>query len=121
MRSKTCFSEFGSECEVRFHRHLDNDVWNDAESWDGKNGWYQLDLEGPERRQRIHVEPKAWRITRAREWLGDAEVYAARLGDYSSVGDTALPRRMRLTAPNDVKVDAGRQDLGLAAAAMPVI
>ena len=79
-------------------------------SWDGENGWYQLDLEGPERRQRIHVEPQAWRITQAREWLGDAQVYTARLGDYSSVGDTALPRRMRLTAPNDVKVDAVVED-----------
>ena len=79
-------------------------------SWDGENGWYQLDLEGTDRRQRIHVEPKAWRITQAREWAGDAEVYAARLGDYSGVGDTALPRRMRLTAPKDIQVDAVVED-----------
>lgn len=79
-------------------------------AWDGENGWYQLDLENAERRQRIHIEPKAWRITQAREWMGDAEVYAARLGDYSSTGETALPRRLRLTAPGGIKVDAVVED-----------
>lgn len=79
-------------------------------SWDGENGWYQLDLEGKDRRQRVHLEPKAWRVTQAREWAGGAEVYSARLGNYSSEGQTALPQRMQLTAPQDIKVDAVVED-----------
>lgn len=78
--------------------------------WDGDNGWYQLDLQGKTRRQRIHLEPKALRVVQAREWLGNEQVYTARLGDYSGTGDTALPRRMRLTAPGDIRVDAAVVD-----------
>lgn len=71
-------------------------------AWDGENGWYQLDLEGENgRRQRISLEPQALRVVAAREWVGDALQYKARLGDYSDASDTAIPRRMRLEAPTD--------------------
>jgi outer membrane lipoprotein-sorting protein len=83
---------------------------NATVGWDGQNGWYQLDLQGKTRRQRIHLEPKAFRVVQAREWLGDTLVYTARLGDYSSAEDTALPQRMRLTAPGDIRVDAVVED-----------
>ncbi|MEZ4466588.1 MAG: hypothetical protein R3F43_19600 [bacterium] len=76
-------------------------------AWDGENGWYQLDLEGENgRRQRISFEPEALRVTAAREWVGDALQYKARLGDYSNDGDTAVPRRMLLEAPaDDIRID----------------
>ncbi|MCB9545839.1 MAG: DUF4292 domain-containing protein [Myxococcales bacterium] len=74
-------------------------------AWDGDNGWYQLDLEGKNgRRQRISFEPKALRVTAAREWVGDALQYKARLGDYSNEGDTAVPRRMLLEAEG-IRID----------------
>lgn len=75
-------------------------------AWDGEHGWYQLDLVGKSRRQRIHFEPEGLRITEAREWRGETQIYRAQLGDWSGAGATALPRRMRLTAPGDVRVDA---------------
>lgn len=78
--------------------------------WDGEHGWYQLDLIGKTRRQRIHFEPKALRVTEAREWRGDTLLYRAQLGDWSGTGDTALPRRMRLSAPGDIRVDAAVVD-----------
>jgi len=75
--------------------------------WDSENGWYQLDLQGENgRRQRISLEPEALRVVAAREWVGDALQYRARLGDYSDASDTAVPRRMRLEAPtDDLRID----------------
>lgn len=79
-------------------------------SWDGAHGWYQLDLVGKGRRQRVHFEPTQFRVTEAREWLGDRLVYRAQLAQWRGDGDTALPGRMRLTAPGDVRVDAAVVD-----------
>lgn len=75
-------------------------------SWDGERGWYQLDLVGKTRRQRVHFEPKALRITEAKEWRGDAWIYRAQLAEWTDASATGLPKRMRLTAPGDVRVDA---------------
>lgn len=77
-----------------------------AVSWDADQGWYQLDLSGPEGRQRVHFEPKTRRVMAVQAWRGDTVRYIARFAEYGGDGPGAMPTRMRFEAPTrSIRVD----------------
>ena len=79
--------------------------------WDDTAGAYILDLRTPERRQRLLVEPVAFRISEIRTYQGDTLVFVARFGDYDGEGPTAVPQRMRFEVPAEkMRVDAQFDD-----------
>ncbi len=74
--------------------------------WNADEGWYQLDLEGPGGRQRIHFEPKGRRVVQTTVWRGDAVRWKARLGRFDGEGPGALPTRLRFEAPaEELRID----------------
>lgn len=79
--------------------------------WDDELGAHLLEITSGSRRQRIWVEPAAYRTVGLRTWEGDRTVLAARFGDYDGEGPTAVPRRMRFEVPGqDLRVDARFED-----------
>ncbi len=78
-----------------------------AVSWDADQGWYQLDLSAPAARQRIHFEPKTYKVRAIRAWTGDATRYIALFAQY----DGPVPTRMRFESPaKAIRVDVTVRD-----------
>ncbi len=82
-----------------------------AVSWDDDQGWYQLDLSGPEARQRVHFEAKTWHVMAVQAWRGDTVRYIARFAEYVGEGHAAIPTRMRFEVPSEsLRVDVEVRD-----------
>jgi outer membrane lipoprotein-sorting protein len=83
-------------------------------SWDAETGTHVLEFVDGRRRQRVSLEPVAWRLVELRAWDGDAPRYVARFGDFDGEGLTAVPRRMRFEVPAEsLRVDARFEDFTL--------
>lgn len=79
-------------------------------TWNGREGWYRLELLRGSRMQRIEFEPEALRVVNLEQREGETARYSARFGAYSGSGDAVIPQRMRFEAPGP-EGDALRIDL----------
>ncbi len=80
-------------------------------SWDAEAGHHVLEFVDGRRRQRVALEPAAFRLVELRAWEGETPRYVARFGDYDGEGPTAVPRRMRFEVPGQaLRVDARFED-----------
>jgi len=83
-------------------------------TWDAEAGAHVLEFVDGRRRQRVSLEPAAWRLVELRAWDGDTPRYVARFGDFDGEGLTAVPRRMRFEVPGEsLRVDARFEDYTL--------
>jgi outer membrane lipoprotein-sorting protein len=79
--------------------------------WDAEMGAHVLEFIDGRRRQRVALDPAAWRLVELRAWDGETPRYVARFGDYDGEGPTAVPRRMRFEVPAEaLRVDARFED-----------
>jgi hypothetical protein len=79
--------------------------------WDSEVGAHILEFVDGRRRQRVSLEPAAFRLVELRAWEGETPRYVARFGDYDGEGPTAVPRRMRFEVPSEaLRVDARFED-----------
>jgi outer membrane lipoprotein-sorting protein len=74
--------------------------------WNTKSGRYRLHLVGDERQQTVEFEPKHFRVTSIRTYVGKTLIYKATFGDYSGTTDAIIPRRILFEIPDDdLRVD----------------
>lgn len=81
--------------------------------WDDETGVWVLGVAVREsgRRQRIAVEPAAFRVVELRTWQNEQLVFLARFGDYDGSEATSIPRRMHFEVAGErLRVDARFED-----------